>query len=232
MDASAICHRDVLDRKGAFPFMRRPTILGHEVAGTVESVGAGVVDWSPGARLSARESSGDRVVTLHWSPCGVCGACREGRTTHCADARATFFGLTVDGGYAEYVANRAGAFARVPAGWRAVEAAPVICTYGTVWHGVVSRGRLRAGETLLVTGASGGVGSAAVQLAHAMGARVVALTSSQEKAAHCRALGADEVLVATPEALAAEPNLLAKRTGGVDIVLETVGEPTFLAALR
>ena len=113
--------------------------------------------------------------------------------------RQSFLGLTADGGYAEYIGTGASAFVRVPSGFTAVEAASVMCTFGTgagramragrrrsgayrfwggrthpvraavtVWHAAIARGRLQPGERLLVTGASGGVGSAAVLLAKAM----------------------------------------------------------------
>ncbi|MFN3504337.1 MAG: hypothetical protein ACK4ZJ_19000, partial [Allorhizobium sp.] len=74
---------------------------------------------------------------------------------HCDKPR-DFLGLTANGGYAEYMVAGASAFCRVPQGWSAVEAAPVVCTFGTVWRGGVVRGRARAGETVLVTGATGG----------------------------------------------------------------------------
>ncbi len=129
--ACAVCHRDILDRKGAFPYMNRPTILGHEIAGVVSEVGPSVTDLAVG----------DKVVSLHWSSCGTCTACREGRTTHCANNTKSFFGLTTNGGYAEYTVNGSSAFVKVPSGWSAVEAAPVMCTFGTVWHAALTRGR-------------------------------------------------------------------------------------------
>lgn len=70
---------------------------------------------------------------------------------------------------------------KVPDGWSAIDAAPVMCTHGTAWHAAVVKGKLRPGESVLVTGASGGVGSAAVQLFNAMGARVIAQTSNADK---------------------------------------------------
>lgn len=211
--ACGVCHRDVLDRRGAFPFIKLPSILGHEIAGTVTEVGDSVTSLTPG----------DKVVSLHWSPCGVCAACCDLRPTHCANNTASFFGLTVNGGYAEYTVNGASAFVKVPDGWSPVEAAPVMCTYGTVWHGAITRGSLRAGERVLVTGASGGVGSAAVQIAAAMGCHVTAVTSQDSKVQYLKHLGAKDVIVAQGSRFSARD---------MDMSFEAVGEPTFSSSLR
>ena len=85
------------------------------------------------------------VVSLHWAPCGTCPACVNGHPTHCVNTNKTFFGLTVNGGYAEYCVNASAGWMRVPNAdrgqWTAVQAASVMCTYGTVWHAAFSRGR-------------------------------------------------------------------------------------------
>ena len=189
--ATGVCHRDVLDRQGAFPFISRPSILGHEIGACswawwhgarphdARRVAAGVIDEVGEGVCNSRV--GERVVSLHWAPCGTCQPCSRGDSTICANARHSFFGLTNDGGYAQYTVNGASAFVPVPAGWAATEAAPVQCTHGTVWHAAIVKGRLQPGESVLVTGASGGVGSAAVQIFSAMGARVIALTSTPDK---------------------------------------------------
>lgn len=148
---------------------------------------------------------------------------------HCDKPR-DFLGLTANGGYAEYMVAGASAFCRVPQGWSAVEAAPVVCTFGTVWRGGVVRGRARAGETVLVTGASGGVGSAAVQLFAAMGCRVIAGTTSPSKAAALQQLGAHHVLIAPDGQFHRLPEL--KQCPPVDLALDAVGTPTFLSAMR
>lgn len=226
VSACAVCHRDVLDRTGAFPFIKRPSVLGHEIAGVVEAVGDAVSEHACAV--------GDRVVSLHWAPCMHCRACLDGRTTHCSNARESFFGLTTDGGYASTVTNGATAFVKAPPGWSAVEAAPVMCTFGTVWHGALTRGRLAPGEHVLVTGASGGVGSAAVQIAAALGCRVTAVTSSTAKVEALHELGATDVIVDGEEGDGrpwhAHPSVRA--SGGVDMAFEAVGGPTFGSSLR
>ena len=83
------------------------------------------------------------VVSLHWAPCGTCPACASGHPTHCVNTAKTFFGLTVNGGYAEFAVNKAAGWMRVPnaAQWSPLHAASVMCTYGTVWHAALTRGR-------------------------------------------------------------------------------------------
>ena len=94
VSACGVCHRDVLDFKGAFPFMNTPTVLGHEVCGVVESIGPDV----KGLEV------GDRVVSLHWAACGSCLGCASGDTTRCQNPR-DFLALTADGGYATHVTS-------------------------------------------------------------------------------------------------------------------------------
>eukprot|EP01012_Entosiphon_sulcatum_P056622 TRINITY_DN80320_c0_g1_i1.p1 TRINITY_DN80320_c0_g1~~TRINITY_DN80320_c0_g1_i1.p1 ORF type:complete len:362 (+),score=50.50 TRINITY_DN80320_c0_g1_i1:22-1086(+) len=216
--ACGICYRDVLDRKGAFPFIKPGIIMGHEVAGVVSAVGPAVRSLSVG----------QRVVSLHWAPCGTCRPCKE-VATPCDTHHESFFGLTADGGYADYLASGASAFVPVPDGWTAVEAAPVACTYGTVWRAAVTRGGLKPGERVAITGASGGVGSAAVQLASKLGCDVIAITSNPQKEDFLRGLGASTVVVSDRSTPFFKHAALR---GGVDVVLENVGEPTFQASLR
>eukprot|EP00048_Salpingoeca_helianthica_P016165 m.230769 g.230769 ORF g.230769 m.230769 type:complete len:377 (+) comp18144_c0_seq1:55-1185(+) len=210
--ACGVCHRDLLDRQGAFPFMQRPTILGHEIAGVVAAVG-------PGVRGLA---VGNRVASLHWAACGACPSCLRGRTTECFNPQ-DFLGLTANGGYAEYVVAREEAFVPVPGKWSHVDAASVACTYGTVWHGAIVRGGLAPGERVLITGASGGVGSAAVRIASKLGCHVVAMTTNAAKEPYLRSLGAHEIVLADAKPVKGKQ---------VDMVIECVGAPTFDAGLR
>lgn len=217
VDACGVCHRDLLDRRGAFPFMRTPIVPGHEVAGTVEALGPGVEGWAVG----------DRVLTLHREVCGRCEACRRGDTTHCSEGWAAF-GLTLDGGYAESMIAPVGALVRCPEALAAFDAAPLICTWGTVWHGAFAVGGLQPGERVLVTGASGGVGAAMVQLAGALGCEVVAVTSREAKVPFLERLGAHHVIVSTDGRFNRDPRI----AGGIDLSFEAVGGPTFAGSLR
>jgi NADPH:quinone reductase-like Zn-dependent oxidoreductase len=218
--ACGVCFHDVINRRGNLPRTRVPAILGHEAAGEVIAVGEAVSGWAVG----------DRAATLQRLSCGRCGACRAGRPSLCkVDAR--FFGEEIPGGYAELMAAPVAGLGRVPAGTPWEVAATVCCTTGTAVHCVRTRGRVQAGETVLITGASGGVGLQAVQLARHDGARVVAVTSSEKKAEALFSAGADDVVVSPDLDFAAE---VKKRTGGdgANVAFEIVGSGTFLQSLR
>jgi NADPH2:quinone reductase len=130
--------------------------------------------------------------------------------------------LVVGGGYAEYCLAHEGHCLAVPPGLNLVEAAAIPETFFTVWHNIFERGRLKAGETLLVHGGSSGIGTAAIQLAKAFGARVITTAGSAEKCEACRKLGADLAVN-----YKAEDFVAATKTGtggrGADVVLDMVG---------
>src|SRR5262249_3452806 len=130
--------------------------------------------------------------------------------------------LVVGGGYAEYCAANETHALPIPAGLTLVAAAAIPETFFTVWHNAFERGRLRAGETLLVHGGSSGIGTAAIQLAKAFGARVIATAGSAEKCDACRRLGADLAINYRAEDFVAA----AKTTSngrGADVILDMVG---------
>jgi NADPH:quinone reductase len=130
--------------------------------------------------------------------------------------------LVVGGGYAEYCAAHESHALPIPAGLTLVAAAAIPETFFTVWHNAFERGRLRAGETLLVHGGSSGIGTAAIQLAKAFGARVIATAGSTEKCDACRRLGADLAIN-----YKAEDFVAAAKAGtngrGADVILDIVG---------
>ncbi len=220
VQACGVCFHDVINRRGNLPRTRVPAILGHEAAGEVIAVGKGVTGWS----------IGDRAATLQRLSCGSCPACRAGRPSLCkVDAR--FFGEELPGGYASLMAAPVNGLGRVPDQIPWEVAATACCTTGTAVHCVRTRGRVRPGETVLITGASGGVGLQAVQLAHHDGARVIAVTSSEAKKEALLAAGADDVVVSPDLDFSAE---VRRRSfgEGVNLVLEIVGSGTFLQSLR
>ncbi|GAP38190.1 NADPH:quinone oxidoreductase family protein [Piscinibacter sakaiensis] len=143
------------------------------------------------------------------------------------DAVASFGGT---GGFGTHTTVAAPLLLRLPAGFPMDEAAALLCTYGTSHHALVDRAALRAGETVLILGAAGGVGTAALQIAKAVGARVIAAASSDEKCDFCRGLGADATINYTRQNLREELKAL---TGGrgPDVVYDPVGgdlaEPAF-----
>jgi D-arabinose 1-dehydrogenase-like Zn-dependent alcohol dehydrogenase len=215
--ACGVCHRDLIDRAGGYPFMRRPIVTGHEVAGTVEAVGEGVRELAVG----------DRVANGLRAPCGACAACAAGDEVRCQQSP-VMYGITVDGGYAERVVLWESSLVRVPDGVDLQAAAMLNCTAAVALRALRRHARLVAGETVLMTGASGGVGVHAMQVARILGARVIAVSTSEAKSARVKELGADEVVIARGEGWHKE--VLAR--GGADVALELVGAPTFNGALR
>jgi acryloyl-coenzyme A reductase len=220
--ACGVCFHDVINRRGNLPRTRLPAVLGHEICGEVVALGNEV----------RRLSLGDRVASLQRVNCGSCHFCVDGRPTLCRNG-AVFFGEEIAGGYAEYVSSPEHVLGRVPANVPSAEAAVVACTLGTAVHVLCNRARLQPGQTVLITGASGGVGVHAFQLARLLGARVIAVTSSPPKVERLHSLGAQDVICA--------PDLQFSRqvkglTGeGADVVVEVVGSSTMdqsLHALR
>lgn len=219
--AAGVCGRDLIDRAGGFPMMKRPTILGHELAGEVEALGPGVTE----------VAVGDRVVNLHRPFCGTCSSCLAGEAVDCERAWQSF-GHTVDGAYAQRVVCHERALVPLPADIDFVPAASVGCTAGVALRALRHEAELQLGETVLITGASGGVGMAAIQVAKAMGARVIAVTSSAAKEARLRDVGADHVVVSADGAFHDAVRAVTDGGHGADVALELTGEPTFASALR
>ena len=142
--------------------------------------------------------------------------------------------LTGTGGFATHILAPAAKCIPLPSGFSYVDAAAFIMTYGTSWHALIDRGQLKAGETVLVLGAAGGVGTAAIQIAKAAGAKVVAAASTDEKCALCQSIGADATINYSVHTLpTAFRDAIGKATGGKgpDLIYDPVGgdfaEPAF-----
>jgi putative PIG3 family NAD(P)H quinone oxidoreductase len=144
----------------------------------------------------------------------------EGTTSVCVGEQVC--ALVTGGGYAEYCVAPAPQCLPVPRGMDLVAAAALPETFFTVWVNVFDRGRLRSGETMLVHGGSGGIGTTAIQLGRAFGARVLTTAGSPEKCAACEALGAEKAIDHRREDFVA---VVRERTGGrgVDLVLDILG---------
>ncbi len=177
----------------------RPFPPGGEVAGVVESVGAGVTNVKPGQRV---------IGSLGW------------------------------GGFAEKVKAQAPRVLPIPDAMPFDEASAFILTYGTSYYALKDRGQVRAGEIVLILGAAGGVGVAAIELAKAMGATVVGAVSSEEKAAFAKQCGADATVIYPPGAFAKEQSRALADSfkqatgGGADVVYDAVGGDYCEPALR
>lgn len=179
--AVALNHLDIWVRKGvASPQLPLPHILGCDIAGVVEAVGAGVEGINPG----------DAVVVNPGISCGHCERCLAGQDNLCPEYQ--ILGEHRWGGYAELVTVPASNVLPKPTqlGW--LEAAALPLTFLTAWQMVVDRLQVRPGEDVLVMAAGSGVSVAAIQIAKLHGAQVIAAASNEEKLAKAKALGADE----------------------------------------
>jgi acryloyl-coenzyme A reductase len=219
VEAAGICYHDLLDRAGKLPDARPGRILGHEVAGEVVEVGPRV----------AGVERGQRVVLFQRVYCGRCRYCLSGRHDLCRDSGV--LGSHVDGGYAEYVRVPAVNAIALPDGVDWVAGALGVCPIGTSVRGALGVAGLSAGQTVLVTGASGGLGLHEIQVARTVGARVIAVTSSESKTEAIRAVGADDVVVSPDLRFSgAVWRLTAKQ--GVEVVLDNVVTGTLGESLR
>ena len=218
--ACGVCHHDVLMRKGMLPGTSVPAVLGHEVVGEVIAVGEDVQGWKVG----------DRAATLQRMSCGECPMCRNDRPSLCKVDR-RFFGEEIHGGYATMMNAPARGVCHVPTGLSWEDAAVTCCTVGTAVHVSRTRGRIRAGEKVLITGASGGVGLAAVQLCRLDGAHVIAVTSSASKAEALKAAGAHDVVVSPDLRLGSAVRKVAGGDG-IDLAIEIIGAQTFDQTLK
>jgi len=218
--ACGVGYRDLIERRGDMPMLRPPIVQGHEFAGEIVAVGAGVRRWSVG----------DRVLNLYASSCGICSHCIGGDERRCRDLSEAF-GLTVNGGYAEYVLAHERGLERLLPDIPYDVAATLYSATGVGFNNVANAAAVRVGEKVLVTGASGGVGSAAVQTAKLLGAAVWTITSSADKVEVLRQLGADHVVV--NDAGDFHKQILVATDGeGVDVAIDCVGSPTLNACLR
>jgi NADPH:quinone reductase-like Zn-dependent oxidoreductase len=199
--------------------MRFPLIPGSDIAGVVAAAGAEV----PDLRV------GDAVVLYPYVACGRCPACLRGDDHLCPAVE--YLGSERDGGYAEFIAVPAHIAHRIPAGVSFEQAAALPVNFLTAWHMLVTRGRLQPGETVMITGASGGVGSACVQITKLMGARSIAVVGSREKAERALQSGAAATAVIGQDDLSDAVQHFAG-SDGVDMVVEVVGAATWASSLR
>ncbi len=208
VEACGVCHSDLHLADGDWPQLvpitKRPLILGHEIAGRVVEKGASVDGLNLGDRVG--------VPWLHWS-CGACEFCREGNENLCAQQKIT--GVTVDGGYAEFVTAPATHALKIPDALSSADAAPLFCAGVTVYR-ALQHASIKPGQRLAVFGV-GGLGHLAIQIAKEMGAIITAVDVSDEKLAHAASLGASATLNTANLNVVKE----LRRAGGVHAALVT-----------
>jgi NADPH:quinone reductase-like Zn-dependent oxidoreductase len=167
---------------------------------------------------------GDRVVPHSHLSCGRCSQCLAGYDNACPEIQVLGVQTPEVGGYAEYFTWPANRLISLPESVGFAQAAALLVNYGPVWTGLVERADLRPGETLLVTGASGGAGHAAIQIGKLAGAQVIGLAGSEEKMRELEGLGARAI-----DYRGGFADAVAEATGGrgADVVCELVGADTF-----
>jgi len=178
VQACGVCHSDMVTKDGLFPGISYPRVPGHEVAGVIDEVGAGVKDWKKGERVG---------VGWHGGQDGTCPECRRGDFANCANVK--ICGISYDGGYQEFMIAPIDALARMPESLDPVEAAPLMCAGITTFNALRRSGALPS--DLVAIQGIGGLGHLAVQFAKKFGYRVAAISRGLENAALAKKLGAD-----------------------------------------
>jgi NADPH:quinone reductase-like Zn-dependent oxidoreductase len=219
--AAALNRLDLWVREG-WPGLKLdyPHISGADGAGEVEAVGEGVSEFQVD----------DRVVIDGNIGCGHCRACLAGQDNLCLDWH--LLGETIRGTLAEYVVIPARNILKMPESVDYGEAAAASLVFLTAWHSLITRGKLQAGETVLVVGASGGVNTASIQIAKFAGANVIVIGANAEKLALAESLGADMLIDRSKEENWSKTVYLATNRQGVDVVVDNVGAGTMPMSIR
>jgi NADPH:quinone reductase-like Zn-dependent oxidoreductase len=196
-----------------------PHIPGSDAAGIIEEING-----------ESLLKIGQEVVLNPAIPCGTCPRCKNGEVCELVK----IFGVKNQGSYAEYITAPISQLYPKPGNISFAEAAAFPLTFLTSWHMLVGRANLQKGEVIFIWGASGGLGSSAIQVAKYLGARVIAAAKSEENAKQIREIGADEIVIYTKGNVESAVKNLTNGLG-VDLVFESVGEKTWsttLAILR
>ena len=218
--ACGFCHHDRLAMKGILRRGIGPgVILGHEICGEVAAIGSEV----------SLVQSGQRVVPLLIQACGSCRRCVAGQEHRCLKGQG--IGHGADGGFAEYVRVVETALVPVSPEIPPEQACLLTCPIGVALQGARDVAGIAAGEWVMVTGASGGLGVHALQIAKAMGARTVAVTSSEGKMASLLELGVDDVAPVGELDFSEIVRALTDEVGA-EVILDTVGSPLFASSFR
>lgn len=211
--ACSLNHLDVWVRKG-LPGVKLPHILGSDIAGEVAEIGEYISGFKTGQRVL--------VAPMHF--CGHCAKCVAGVQNQCREF--TVLGNGVDGGNCELIAVPVANVIPIPDSLDFNQAASVPLVFVTAWHMLVGRVGVRPGQTVLVLGASSGVGIAAIQIAKLFHCRVITTAGDEAKLEKGRALGADFAINHYKQKISEEVRRITNKEG-VDIVIEHVGAATW-----
>jgi alcohol dehydrogenase/propanol-preferring alcohol dehydrogenase len=211
--ACGVCHSDVFAKDG-YPGVSWPVVPGHEIAGEIAAVGERVPGWSVGQRVGVGWFGGN---------CGYCESCRRGQLIDCVNMGIP--GVTMDGGYADYVVVRAAALARLPDDLMPEDAGPLLCAGITTFNALRTSGAV-GGARVAILGI-GGLGHLGVQFARHLGFETVAIARGREKEALARQLGAHHYLDSTD----GDPAAKLRELGGADLILSTVTSSEAMGAV-
>ena len=204
VQACGVCHSDVLTKEGLWPGIQYPRVPGHEVAGIVDEVGAGVTEWKTGQRAG---------VGWHGGHDGTCLACRRGDFGNCQNMKIA--GISYDGGYQQYMVAPMEALTAIPESLSDTEAAPLLCAGITTFNALRHSGAM-PGDLVAVQGI-GGLGHLGIQFANKFGYKVAAIGRGSENASLARKLGAS-VYIDSKATNAAEA---LQKLGGAQVILAT-----------
>ena len=204
VQACGICHSDSLTKEGLWPGLQYPRVPGHEIAGVIEKLGAGMEGWQVGQRVG---------VGWHGGHCGHCESCRHGDFVLCKNGQIP--GISYDGGYAQYMVAPQEALARMPDDLSDVDAAPLLCAGITTFNALRRSGAI-AGDVVAILGI-GGLGHLGVQYARKMGFVTVAIARGEDKAPLAKQLGAHHYIDSNAQNVAEALQAL----GGASVILAT-----------
>jgi D-arabinose 1-dehydrogenase-like Zn-dependent alcohol dehydrogenase len=204
VQACGICHSDALTKEGHWPGITYPRVPGHEVAGVIDALGAGVAAWRAGQRVG---------VGWHGGHDNTCQQCRRGDFINCQNQKVA--GISYDGGYQEYMVAPVEALAAIPDSLNAAEAAPLLCAGITTFNALRHSGA-HPGDLVAVLGV-GGLGHLGIQFASKFGYKVAAIGRGAEDAPLAKKLGASFYIDSRSE----RPAEVLRRQGGAQVVLAT-----------
>ncbi len=204
VQACGVCHSDMLTKEGLWPGIQYPRVPGHEVAGIIDEVGAGVSTWKKGQRVG---------VGWHGGRDNTCRECRRGDFRNCQNLQIP--GISYDGGYQQYMVAPIEALAAIPETLKDAEAAPLLCAGITTYNALRHSGAL-PGDLVAVQGI-GGLGHLGIQFANKFGYNVAAIGRGSENASLAKKLGARVYI----DSQAAKPAEALQKLGGARVILAT-----------
>ena len=213
--ACALNRLDILSRKGIFKIEEyMPHILGSDISGIVNDVGSNVKDIKIGSN----------VMVYPYLYCGKCFQCSSGNENYCSSVK--IIGSQIDGGYAEYVKIPERNIISISGKFSFEQYAAMPVDLTTVWNSLMTRGKLKMNESILIWAAGSGAGTIAIQLAKLIGAKVFTTVGLTNKIKRAQQIGADLVLNHYKDNI---PSIIQEHTDGkgVDVVLDFTGASTW-----